>query len=51
MTAPVSVPATGAAPGVLQSTNIDCALAPYGLCSHDVGGEGDCQFRALAHHL
>ena len=21
------------------------------LCSHDAGGEGDCQFRALAHHL
>ncbi len=30
---------------------IDAALAPYGLCSHDVGAEGDCQFRALAHFL
>ena len=30
---------------------IDQALAHYGLASHDVGAFGDCQFRALAHHL
>jgi hypothetical protein len=30
---------------------IDQALIPYGLVSYDVGGNGDCQFLALAHHL
>ena len=36
---------------VPHNSPIDQALAPYGLTSHDVGSEGDCQFHALAHHL
>ena len=31
--------------------DVDSTLAPFNLQSHDVGGEGDCQFRALAEAL
>lgn len=34
-----------------SSSDIDVALASYGLGSHDVGGNGDCQFLAAGHHL
>ena len=34
-----------------RSSNIDVALAKYGLESHDVGGDGNCQFLAAGHHL
>ena len=34
-----------------QYNNIDVALVNYGLESHDVGGDGNCQFLAAGHHL
>ena len=48
-----ATPSTNAgADAVLHSSSdIDVALASYGLVSHDVGGNGNCQFLAAGHHL
>ena len=48
-----NTPSTNAgAEAVLHSSSdIDMALASYGLVSHDVGGNSDCQFLAAGHHL